>query len=445
MSTDNVDWESKHGLEGSPRLGLYTSTLGLFAGLSTIVFYGVAGPIFKEALGLTGVMLGLLEASPHLSKAILRIPFGAWVDKIGGKIPFLILLGLTIIGMVGLAVTLLLFYPDNFGSDLYPYLLVFGLFAGAGGATFSVGIPTTSYWYPSHRQGYALGVFAGAGNIGPGIFNYLIPVLIGAIGLTGAYMSWLGFMVIVTVFYAYYAVDSYYFQLIGDGMDRPEAVKISRHYDQDVIPSKDSWTSLKKSALNKYTWLLVFLYTISFGGGFTALAAWFPIYWKSFHQMSLTTAGLLAGTFVVYGSLIRIPGGSLSDRFGGELIAVVSFFTMIIGALILTIASGRNLAFVGMMILGTGMGIANAAVFELVPVYVPDAVGGASGWIGGLGGAGTLAILPILGLFTDYYGAIGYARGFVVFVILSVACTLISGGLKLFGPDREVDSEAVVH
>src|SRR5690606_24712769 len=87
-------------------------------------------------------------------------------------------------------------------------------------------------------------------------------------------------------------------------------------------------------------------------------------------------------------------------------------------------------SFIGMLITGTGMGVANAAVFGLVPKYVPDAVGGASGWIGGVGGAGTLIIIPVLGLFVDSYGQIGYARGFIVFVVLSVLCALISFGLK---------------
>lgn len=49
--------KKKHGLSGSPNLGLWTSTLGLFAGLTTIVLYGVAGPQFKESLGLSGAAL----------------------------------------------------------------------------------------------------------------------------------------------------------------------------------------------------------------------------------------------------------------------------------------------------------------------------------------------------------------------------------------------------
>ena len=436
----------EHGVAGTPRRGLFMATFGFFAGLTTIVFYGAAGPVFEEHLALSGIFHGLLLASPHLSKAVLRIPFGAWVDEVGGKKPMLILLASTIVGITGLVVTLFLTYPDDFGMHLYPLLVLFGLLAGAGGATFSVGITQTSYWYPREKQGFALGAFAGAGNIGPGMIVYVLPVLIAAWGLTWAYGAWLAFVVVVTAVYALLALDPYYFQLLKKGNDGDEAERIADDIGQDIFPSGNAWDSLRESASIRRTWVLVFLYTVSFGGGFTSLSAWFPTYWDLFHGFDLSTAGLLAGVFIVYGSLIRIPGGSISDRFGGENVAVVSFSVMAIGAAVMTVASGFWPAFLGMMVLGTGMGIANAAIFELVPKFVPEAVGGASGWISGIGGGGTLVILPVLGYYVDFFGRIGYARGFSLFVVLSVICAAVAVGLKMYGPEAsEPVDETVAH
>lgn len=422
--------KTKHNLSGSPTSALVAATVAFGAGLTSIVLYGVAGPEFKEWLGLSGTMLGVLLASPHLSKAMLRIPFGAWVDEVGGRTPFLTLLWLTVSGMAGLVAVLWLYYPGDRTPALFPLLLLFGFLAGAGGATFSVGIPQTSYWYPSHRQGFALGAYAGAGNIGPGVFNYLIPLLIGIWGLAGAYTAWLVMLVLAAVAYAVVAVDAYYFQLVGNDMEPGDAADVARRLGQDVIPSGSTWISLKRSAANRRTWLLVFLYTVSFGGGFTALTAWFPTYWGLFHGMDLLAAGGVAAIFTIYGSLIRIPGGTLSDRFGGETVAFASFLVMAVGGAILTVSAAAPAAFLGMMVLGTGMGVANAAIFKMVPVYVPDAVGGASGWIGGVGGAGTLVIIPALGAFVDAFGVIGYARGFGLFVVLSAVCAAVAWGLR---------------
>ncbi len=437
---------SEHGVTGTPSRGLTMATLGFFAGLTTIVFYGAAGPILEEHLALSGIFHGLLLGSPHLSKAILRIPFGAWVDEVGGKKPLLILLASTIAGTGGLVVTLFLTYPENFNMSLYPLLVLFGFLAGAGGATFSVGITQTSYWYPSHKQGFALGAFAGVGNIGPGMVVYVLPVLIGIGGLAMAYSTWLVFLIVVTAVYAVFAVDPYFFQLRKNGKGDDEAKQIADELGQDIFPSGGTWNSLRKSASNRRTWVLVFLYTVSFGGGFTSLSAWFPTYWDLFHELTLAKAGLLAGIFIVYGSLIRVPAGSFSDRFGGENVTIVSFGIMAIGGAIMTIVSEFWPAILGMMVLGTGMGIANAAVFELVPKFVPEAVGGASGWISGIGGAGTLVILPALGLFVDVYGEIGYARGFSLFVILSLLCVGVAVALKVFVPEPEESAdEAALH
>jgi len=78
----------------------------------------------------------------------------------------------------------------------------------------------------------------------------------------------------------------------------------------------------------------------------------------------------------------------------------------------------------GVVLMALGMGVGNAAVFKLMPQYVPQAVGGAAGWIGGLGAFGGFVIPPILGIFVAVQGTPGYAFGFITFVIL---CLLSMG------------------
>ncbi len=84
------------------------------------------------------------------------------------------------------------------------------------------------------------------------------------------------------------------------------------------------------------------------------------------------------------------------------------------------------------------MGIANAAVFKLVPKYVPKAPGGASGWVGGLGAFGGFAVPPILGTFVDLQKTEGYSNGFIVYVALALMAITISIILmKTLGSQKE--------
>lgn len=75
-------------LKGSPALGLTMATFGFFVGFAAVSLYGPVAKELKSILGLSGIMLGFLVAAPQLTGSLLRIPFGAWVDKAGGRNPF---------------------------------------------------------------------------------------------------------------------------------------------------------------------------------------------------------------------------------------------------------------------------------------------------------------------------------------------------------------------
>jgi NNP family nitrate/nitrite transporter-like MFS transporter len=430
MEISVEELKNKYGLKGNPTEGLIAATLGFFVGFAAVALYGPTAKEFKDVMGLSGAMLGLLVAIPQLTGSLLRIPFGAWVDKVGGKKPLLTLLSLSVIGMAGLTAILFAYYPDNLTMEMYPFILLFGALSGCGVATFSVGIPQTSYWFPQRRQGWALGTYAGLGNTAPGFFTLIIPFALAALGLAGAYAAWFLFLLAGTIIYAIIAHDAYYFQLRKKGVPRDEAVSVAKQLGQELFPSGTLIDALKISARISRTWALVALYFTSFGG-FLALTTWFPTYWRLFHGFDIRTAGILGGVgFSLLASFIRVYGGHLSDRMGGERTAIMSFSLVLIGAAILMFSTSFGPALIGEIFIGAGMGIANAAVFKLVAKYVPEAVGGASGWVGGLGAFGGFVVPPILGVFVDMFGELGYARGFVVYVALALISITISFMLK---------------
>ena len=408
-------------IKGSPAQGLAGATLGFFFGFAAVALFGATAQKFRDVMELTPVMVGFLLAIPALMGSLLRIPFAAWVDSTGGRKPFLVLLGLSVVGMAGLAVTVSAF-SSRLGPSSFPLVLVLGALCGCGIATFSVGIGQVSYWFPRTSQGTALGVYGGVGNVAPGLFTLLLPIALSTIGLSGAYGTWLFMLAAGTVLYFLLGVNAPYFQERARGSALAEARRRAASAGQEIFPAGNAGQSLLASAREWRTWLLVVLYFTSFGG-FMAMTAWLPQYWRAFLGVSPIIAGVLAATYSLTTSVVRIAGGSVSDRLGGEKTAGGALFVMAAGAVMMVFTRGSHAIgypLVATIVMAVGMGVTNAAVFKLVPRVVPHAVGGASGWVGGLGAFGGFAIPPILSLFVVSEGGRGYADGFVVFLALAV-------------------------
>ncbi len=418
-------------VKGSAAQGLTGATLGFFIGFAAVALFGPTAAKFQQVMRLSPMAVGFLVAMPSLSGSLLRIPFSAWVDTTGGRKPFLVLLTLSVVGMAGLSAVVAFLYPDRLSSSYYPLLLLLAILCGCGIATFSVGISQVSYWFSKKAQGSALAVFGGVGNIAPGVFSMLIPMALGSLGLTNSYLIWLGMLVTGTILYFLVGRNSPYFQLRAQGMDATEARREASAHGQVLFPAGSLRDSLIASARVWRTWALVMIYFTTFGG-FIALTAWLPTYWTANFGMTPIQAGILTALYSVLTSLIRILGGVVSDKLreGGENTAILALFIMLMGALVMIGARDYQLAIPGEILLAFGMGICNAAVFKMVPQAVPMAVGGAAGWVGGLGAFGGFAIPPMLAFAVRDLGKPGYAIGFVVYLFLALLSLFMAWILK---------------
>ncbi len=417
-------WKCK----GSPNQGLAMATLAFFGGFAGVSLFGPLVPRFSELMQLSPIMAGLLIGIPNLSGSALRIPFGAMVDRYGGKRPTLVLLALPIVGLIGLIVLTSLYYPNGMTSDLYPILLLIGAVIGAGIATFSVGIAQVSYWFPQKKQGSALGIFGGLGNTAPGLFAWFLPLAVAALGMTNAYLAWLAFLVAVTLIYAIWAVDAPWFQLRCH-LGKPPTPELTRACGQELIPSGSSWRALRIAGADIRTWALVALYFTSFGG-FLALTGWFPSYWRLYYQIPLVEAGLLTLVYAELASLTRAGSGFITDRVGGEAVVFASLVAMCIGAMAIAFGGVFAISLAGMAVMGISMGAMNAAVFKLVPKYASRSVGGAAGWVGGVAALGGFVIPPAMGAIVASAGQAGYALGFLIFVGLGIMSLAIALALR---------------
>ena len=433
-------------VRGTPVRTLIGCTLGFFFGFAGVALFGITVGAFKHSMGLTPFLVGLLVAIPNLTGSLLRIPFGAWVDSNGARKPFLILFALTATGLALLFGITAYYHDGGLTRAQYPLLLLAGMFSGCGIATFSVGVGQVSYWFTQERQGTALGTYAGLGNLAPGLFSWILPLAMLSLGLTWTYGAWFGIVLIGALLYYLLAEPAPFFQLRRQGLTKEEALQRACDYGQRIFPAWRTWQGIVKAAKVWKTWALVGIYFVTFGG-FLALTGWFPTYWHESRQMSISTAGLLAGTFSILASLFRVSGGRISDRLGGEKTLIGALSVILCGALILIFSGRITPALAGTVLLALGMGVGNAAVFKLVPQAVADAVGGAAGWVGGVGAFGGFVIPPALGAIVSRQGQAGYANGFWIFVILSLvglSLALILAGSRTAEARNETPHKAPV-
>ncbi len=421
-------------IRGTPTTGLLGATLGFFVGFAAVSLFGPTVTYLQTAAGLSAGLAGLLISIPNLTGSLLRIPFSAMVDRNGGRASFLILLALSVVGVAGIWAVIT--FGEGSLRTLFPLLLVLGALGGCGIATFSVGISQTAYWFPQSGQGTALGAYAGIGNLAPGIFALLLGILVPRIGLDGSYLAWLGFLVVGIAAYLRFGRNAPYFQLVESGADPTQARASARAHGQELFPTGKVRETLATSARRWQTWALVAVYFTTFGG-FIALTGWFPKYWVSYFGLHLPLAGVLTAVFSISASLLRVAGGPISDRIGGELTAALSLIVLLAGTTILGLSVSITASVVGISLTAIGMGVGNAAVFKLVPQEVPDAVAGAAGWVGGLGAFGGFVIPNLLALFvrSGETGHPGFARGFLIFIVL-VAISLTMIGMVRAGRRR---------
>lgn len=417
--------------KGSPKVGLFGATLGFFIGFAALSLFGPTVKFLKEVIKLDEGLAGLLISIPSLSGSLLRIPFSAMVEKDGGRKPFLILLTLSLIGILG--IWGIMIQPQETIISLFPLLLFFGILGGCGIATFSVGVGQTSYWFPQKGQGTALGIYGGVANMAPGLFALLLTtVTIPFLGLSGSYLAWFVFLAVGILVYWITGSNAWYFQLRKAGKSPEEAKDIATKKGQELFPKGTAIQSLAISAKQVKTWLMVIIYFGTFGG-FMAMTVWLTKFGMGYFGWDLASAGILTALYSVGTSLARVIGGPISDKIGGIPTTFGSLILALIGSAMVALMPPGTFTLVGIGLMALGMGVGNAAIFKLVPQFIPTAVGGAAGWIGGLGSFGGFVIPLVLALILSQNSIeplTGFSQGFWVFAGIFALSLLILVGLS---------------
>ena len=364
-------------------------TLATAAFLLCFSAWGMLAPLapkLEDSLGLSNTETSVMIAIPVLLGSLLRIPLGWLTDRFGGRRVF----------------TGMLLYcalpPLIVGfADSYAMLLVGGLLLGVSGASFAIGVPFVSEWYPPDRQGQALGLY-GIGTAGTAISAWTMPALFDSFSQEAAGVI---YSLVLLAFAGVWVVTA---------RDAPDHERKRRPY-MDVLRS--GWQ----------LWQLCLFYFVAFGG-FVAMSIYLPKLLTDWFDFSQTSAGARAAGFVVVAAIIARPlGGRWADRFGGERVLAVAFFGVGLDAIGLSWqASDPDIVWVTIFCLSMAffLGMGAGAVFKLVPTLFPETRGAVTGIVGAAGGLGGFFPPLVMGVVKDATGE--YVMGFVLLVAFAWMC-----------------------
>ncbi len=380
----------------------------------SFMVWTMLGPLsteIAEALALGGYTISASEkatllALPILSGAILRILLGFGVDKLGAKMTALISQSIVIFALL-----MAYFLGD---SITYNQLLIVALGLGFAGASFAVALPQAGQWYPPKLQGIVLGI-AGAGNIGVVVDFLFAPKIAEKWGWESVFLVGAIMAIIVFVAYMFLAKNA----PLSVYKPRPKKLK---DYAK-LLRDKDTW------------WFNLF-YAVSFGG-FVGFAGYMKVYLMNTYQVDMSAFGLdildesnvkvIAGYFgaicIFAGAVLRPVGGNIADKIGGVKSLYLFYGVVVILVFISAFAKlPFLLAIFVLFLIMANLGMANGAVFQLVPQRFGKDIGIMTGIVGAAGGIGGFLLIKTLGWSKGTFD--GYSAGFIIFasiVILAIA------------------------
>ena len=153
-------------------------------------------------------------------------------------------------------------------------------------------------------------------------------------------------------------------------------------------------------------------YTVSFGG-FVGLASSYVLFFKGEFALSPIQAGNLAAICTFLGAMLRPVGGGIADRIGGT--RSLHWFYSIAGIALIAAASVHLVSanLILFAIASGALGMANGAVFQLLPQRFGKEMGIMTGLVGAGGGVGGFYLASSLGISKGLTGA--YSYGFLIF------------------------------
>ncbi|MEQ6973361.1 NarK family nitrate/nitrite MFS transporter [Klebsiella pneumoniae] len=349
-------WENKG--QAIARRNLWISvTCLLLAFCVWMLFSAVAVNLNKVGFHFTTDQLFLLTALPSLSGAILRVPYSFMVPLFGGRYWTVLSTVILIVPCIWLGVAI-----QNITTPFWVFIII-ALLCGFAGANFASSMGNISFFFPKAKQGSALGVNGGLGNLGVSVMQMVAPAVIflplftflgvhgvtqpdgSTITLSNAALVWVPLLLLATVA-AWFGMN-------------------------DIAGSKASIRDQLPVLKRPHMWLLSLLYLATFGS-FIGFSAGFAMLAKTqFPTVDILKLAFF-GPFI--GALARSFGGIISDRLGGVRVTLVNFVLMALftGLLFLTLPGSGSGSFLAFYVVFMGLfltaGLGSGSTLQMIAV-----------------------------------------------------------------------------
>ena len=164
-------WENKGKHIARRNLWISVSCL-LLAFCVWMLFSAVTVNLNKIGFNFTTDQLFLLTALPSVSGALLRVPSSFMVPIFGGRRWTVFSTAILIIPCVWLG------FAVQDTSTPYSVFIIISLLCGFAGANFASSMANISFFFPKQKQGGALGLNGGLGNMGVSVMQLVAPLVV---------------------------------------------------------------------------------------------------------------------------------------------------------------------------------------------------------------------------------------------------------------------------
>lgn len=299
------------------------------------------------------------------------------------------------------------YYAVQDSTTPYWVLMVLAFLAGLGGGNFSSFMPSTSLFFPKRLQGTALAIQAGIGNFGVSVVQFVTPWVIGfaiADGLLG------DAQVLTAAGGATKNVwlqnaTAIYIPLIALG-------GIAGWFLLRSVPVRANFREQLDIFTLKHGLIMTVLYIMTFGI-FSGLAGVFPLLIRQCYGALPGAPDPLTYAFLgpLVGSVARLIGGPLSDRFGGARVTQIAGIGMLASVLVVPFYTAPTSMdqfpyFLGAMLaLFMFAGFGNASTFKQMPMlFPPRQAAGVIGWTAAMAAYGPFACALLIGQSLAFFG-----------------------------------------